>query len=105
MSENIKFRFNKYEFDDSMKNMIEISSIRELIYHIISNKISFISLNSRLSENEISFEYAKYDHRNNWDTYYVKINNQIIGYSNGILYTSNELKQMEYERTKFLKRK
>lgn len=60
------YRDNKGSLEESMKTVIEINNINDIISHL--NKIHK-PLNKTIEE--IKFQYLGYDSRIDWNTYYV----------------------------------
>ncbi len=60
----MKYRDHRGSLKQSMKTVIEVSSIDDIINHL--NSVSFYK-----KVVKIKFEYACYDERIGWNTYYV----------------------------------
>lgn len=81
----MKFRFHKGSLEESLKTQIEVNTIEELI-SAIENYYSDTNQNKIVN---LKFEYAGYDKRIDWNTYYVlvKLNNSsqffVAGMSDG----------------------
>jgi len=71
----MKFRFHKGSLEDSIKTVIDVNSLEEL-EDIISKEYD-IPLSGWF---EFRFEYAGYDNRIDWETYYVIVKDMIYGY-------------------------
>jgi len=81
---SIKFRTYTGSLVESMKTVVDISSIDELIKHL--NKDTFFG-----EVEQVKFKHSCFDNRVGWDTYYVlcrhkgQSNFEVFGMSNGVL--------------------
>lgn len=85
----IKFRFHRGSLEDSMKTVIEINTMVELVNAINKEFVYDIK------ETQITFSYASYDNRIGWDTYYVCVDGNAIGMSDGELAIKQNVTQEE----------
>jgi len=61
---------------ESMRTIVEVNSLEELAEHLSQFKGIFVKTD--VQPEEIRFDYYCYDPRINWETYLVRIRNNII---------------------------
>lgn len=82
----LKYRDHRGGLDESMKTVQEVVSVQEIKNHL--NR-KFKSFGKEVEE--VKFEYAGFDERVDWDTYYVIVRlsgekeTWVIGMTNGTL--------------------
>ena len=64
-------------YQESMDTVVEVASMTELVSY-------FNKFGCPISENDVTFEHACYDSRNDWDTYYIMDtkDNIVLGMAN-----------------------
>lgn len=73
------YRQHRGSFNESMETVITVNSLDELVSHLNSDMMFFITKQS------IKFKNIGIDKRNGWKTYMVFTDDMVAGYTNGIL--------------------
>lgn len=79
--QSINFRFHRGSLNESLKTMIVVTSIRQLVDKINS----FFEFSPNLSISDIKIKYQCFDKRLHAESYIVTCNDGIIGFCDGIL--------------------
>jgi len=69
------FRYHRGSLEESMKTIIEVNSLDDL-----KKKLS-----EEYGETNLTCDFYCFDKRINWDTYMIRSNGDIIGFSDGEL--------------------
>ena len=78
------FRHHRGSLDEAMRTVVEIPSKKALLREIKSHLSPHDSLKID-NVDDISFKHVGWDDRIKWDTYYVIVDGQVLGMSNGTL--------------------
>lgn len=68
------FRYYMGAFNESMKTIIEVKNMTEL-KKIISDKYKYENIS-------LTCDFYCHDKRNNWDTHIIRIDGDVIGFTN-----------------------
>lgn len=71
----MRFRWHRGGYSESMNTTVEVSSMQQLI--------DLVNV-GWFEQGEVTFDYCCLDRRNGWDTYYVKVNQTIVGMTDGV---------------------